>query len=513
MSLTAHRYERSGVLAIDPSAFFELFMMRDRAARENEAHDEATVVTIRGPLDQHDQGWCDSYESIVKRVAAACAEQPPAVVLKIDSPGGDAAGCFDCAREVRALCERAGKQLVAFVDGKAASAAYAIGCVASRVVMSDVAQVGSIGILATRPDYSVANAARGYRLGFVTSGARKIDGHPDTPITEGELAATQRTIDSMAVLFFEHVGAMRGIGAAAVAALEAGVFHGDAARKARLGDESMSFKATLASLASWRAQSQLTEDASMAGEDDTKKKPEGEGDEGGGDFESIRTSLKNMAKGKDANAARAKKALATLEGADEEAAPAAEGGTPETGAEGAGDEPDAEEKKDEPAAAAARAMREAIKARGEVDKLKAELAQEKAEAKRERLIAGRPDLSKEMRALLAKSPLSLVEETLKENPAPEGSKGKGKGGGVTAGEALAALQPGAAGTRGESQRDGGASALPPDEKAVLDRRFGLRDDGKPKAGNVDASSPFKLSLGGTVHSPLVKPEPPPPNAA
>jgi hypothetical protein len=110
-----------------------------------------------------------------------------------------------------------------------------------------------------------------------------------------------------------------------------------------------------------------------------------------------------------------------------------------------------------------------------------------------------------MVALLAQCPLKLVEETLsKLEPAgdAEGDKSsKGPGTGVSASEALAALQAGVKPTPG--QNDGGRpGALPPAEKAWLDERFGLRPAASaPKAGNIDASSPHKLVLGGAVHAP------------
>lgn len=493
---TAHRYERRGILAIEPSAFFELFFSPP-SAPANEELAEATVVSIRGPLDQHDEGWCDSYESILARVEAACAAPPPAVMLRIDSPGGDASGCLECSREIRSMCERSGKQLIAYAEGKCASAAYAIACAADRIVMSETAIVGSIGVLSTRPDYSVQNAARGFRMGFVASGARKIDGHPDVAITEDEVRAEQELVDSLAHVFFELVAERRGTSVEAVAGLQAGVFHGDAARTAGLGDETLTIKATLASLASW---SQPTEEAQamkpkLKAEDD--KKPDSDGDDEN-PFESVRSRLKKMSEGDDANAKAAKRALAELEKEDE----TAEGAEPE------------------PAAAATAASSEgltleevyraALAAEARSAKLEKKLAQRDEAAERDALIAKHPSLPKSMVALLRKSPLKLVQETLAdfEPDEPAAPAATTRKPGVSAKQALASVtstarqplrgkhaQPGSAATMhrpGEPGEDGAS----PEEIAHIDRHMGLITKA-PKVGSI-VHKPHRLTLGGVV---------------
>lgn len=492
----AYKYEGRGVLAVDPSAFFEVFFAHSMGADANAESPggEATLVTIRGPLVHHERRWEDSYESITKRVAAACEAQPSAIVLCIDSPGGDAQGVFECAREIRTMCDAAGKYLVTYVEGKMGSAAYALGCVAKRVVMGVTSTVGSIGVLATRPDVSARNALDGLRMSFITSGERKADGHAESPTTEAEIAAMQTVVDSIAAVFFEHVADMRGLTPDAVAALQAGVFHGDAARAAGLGDETLTLRLTLASIAGWIEQERDPAMANPAGkikaESGDDKKPDDKKPEGGEDesFDALRARLKKMAGGDDANAKAAARALAALETEEKTDEPAAA-------------EPD--EKKPEAAAAGATstssALEVALRAETTVHKLRAELAAERETAKRKELITSRPDLSKEMVALLQQCPLKLVEETLsKLEAAAPATSGTSATSGASAADALAALQ---SDTKPTPGRGGEVSQLPAEQKAEMDRRFGLRAGHDPKAGNIDASSPYKLSLGGPVNNP------------
>ena len=68
----SYRYERRGVLAIEPRAFADLFFAMS-SAPENIEIGDAVIVDIVGPLDQHSGGFCDSYDAIIERVEAACA--------------------------------------------------------------------------------------------------------------------------------------------------------------------------------------------------------------------------------------------------------------------------------------------------------------------------------------------------------------------------------------------------------------------------------------------------------
>src|SRR5215471_7021006 len=151
---------------IDPRAFFELFVVA--ASRDTVVRDGVAVVEVSGPLVQRDELWCDSYESIRARFDEALASSAHAVMLRIDSPGGEASGCFETARALRQAARAAKKPFVAYVD-KACSAAYALASSADAIVIGDTCCAGSIGVLSSRPDHTAQNTARGVRMAFVVS--------------------------------------------------------------------------------------------------------------------------------------------------------------------------------------------------------------------------------------------------------------------------------------------------------------------------------------------------------
>jgi ClpP class serine protease len=211
----------------------------------------AAVVDIVGPVVQHNgRGW-DNYDDIARRVEAATASSSKAVVLRIDSPGGDVLGMIECAREIRATCAAAGKPLFAFVDGMACSAAYALSTAASVIVTPPASLVGSVGIFQPIVDVTAADRAMGLTITMVSSGARKLDGNPHTTTTEDAVVEVQKRVDGHASLFFDLVAEMRpGITADDLRALEGASFLGKEAVSVGLADAVGSWSDVLAMAAS-----------------------------------------------------------------------------------------------------------------------------------------------------------------------------------------------------------------------------------------------------------------------
>lgn len=441
------RYDRQGALALQRSAFFDLFLEADDTANEQLAG--CTVVTIRGPLDHHKGWWCDSYEAILERVAVACASPAPVVLLRIDSPGGQVAGCFDAARQIQARARAAGKRLVAYVDGCACSAGYALASTAERIYASSTAFVGSIGVLITRVDVSARDAAEGTRYALVASGARKADGNAHLALSEDELANMSRECESLAGLFFEAVATLRPqLTVDALRELDAGVFHGPAALAAGLVDELSSFDEALAALSGGNAMS-----------DDQNEQTE---ERTAGPLDDAREALERAAEGDGDEAARARRALEVLNGGGE----------------------DEDEDEGEQAAAAARPPARAARAAAPatvsassaatlattVQALAADVAALRAEREsvaRTAMLAERPDLTPELVARLQAMPVAEARAIVDAIPRP-----------TTPNHAATAV---VGATRGMGQ--GTAPALSPDELR-MDREMGIA----PDAGGVRRSA-------------------------
>lgn len=139
-----------------------------------------------------------SYHEIEAMAEAAFADpMVKAVLLEIDSSGGEAGGVFDLAQRLRTLAQTSGKPLWAIADEAALSAAYAIACAADRLWLTRTAEVGSIGVVAVHVDESVADAKAGLNYTFLHAGTHKVDGHPHAPLPAPVAADIQTDIEQL----------------------------------------------------------------------------------------------------------------------------------------------------------------------------------------------------------------------------------------------------------------------------------------------------------------------------
>lgn len=447
------RYDKQGILALYPQAFFDLFIEVDQP--DVTTIGDTAVIEIRGPLEHHDDWWCDSYEAILDRVTDACSSAATSIVLKLDSPGGELFGCFDAARAIRARCKAAGKRLVAYVDGCACSAAYALACSADEIVTSETAFSGSIGILITRVDLTARDAREGIGFALVASGKRKVDGHPHVALSKPELESMQSQCDALAELFFELVASLRGISTDAVRALEADVFHGPRAVEVGLADRVASFDELLELLA---------KGPDMAGEnaDDNEERETPSSSQK--DVDDARAALERAAADGDE---KAKAALEVLNGSDDddeedpdegETAAAASGGSP---AASSSRTPRARRGASSVSAESAAGLATRFEA---LEKRQNRLERENDKLKFDALLAGRTDLGKELREHLASMPYKDAKAIVDKMPKPAPTTKEGKAAGTVVGA-----------TRGSSQNDptpppptGAKSA----DDLAFDRAFG-----------------------------------------
>jgi signal peptide peptidase SppA len=205
--------------------------------------DGIAVIEIAGVLI-HRGGWIGqssgqtSYEGIAAQIEAAKRDPSVrAVALEIDSFGGEVAGVFDLADQIRAL--RRNKPVWAFVAEHAFSAGYALASQADRILLPRTGSVGSIGVVVMHADLSGQLDQDGVRVTLIHSGQHKVDGNPYEPLPENVRDDIQREIDVLRFLFAETVAAGRAgrLSQEAALATEAATFRGTDAVAAGLADE------------------------------------------------------------------------------------------------------------------------------------------------------------------------------------------------------------------------------------------------------------------------------------
>ena len=170
-----------------------------------------------------------------------------AVLLDIDSPGGEAAGVFDLSDlvfEARSL-----NPVWAVADEEAFSGAYAIASAAERLIVPRTGGLGSIGVVAVHVDRSARDAMEGFRTTTVYAGAAKNDFNPHETLKDGARQTLQVEVDRVYALFVDTVARNRGLTADAVRATEARLYFGEDAVRAGLADEVGTLRSAFAALA------------------------------------------------------------------------------------------------------------------------------------------------------------------------------------------------------------------------------------------------------------------------
>ncbi len=199
------------------------------------------VIPIYGTLVRRTQGLevqsgLTSYAGIATALDTALADPSvAAILLDIDSPGGESSGVFDLADRIRAAT--AIKPVWAVANDMAFSAAYALASAASRLIVSRTGGVGSIGVIAMHVDQSVKDQQDGIAYTAVFAGDRKNDLNPHAPISGEAHSFLQGEVNRIYDLFATTVAKHRGMGVNTIKSTQAALYFGADAVASGLADD------------------------------------------------------------------------------------------------------------------------------------------------------------------------------------------------------------------------------------------------------------------------------------
>lgn len=165
------------------------------------------IVPVHGPLFKKANFFIDlfgasAYDQLIQDIHTL-ARNPDmsAIVMDIDSPGGEASGIAELADSVYQL--RGRLPVHAYIGGTGASTAYWLASAANQIHASETAILGSIGVqTATHTGRSQGE------IKFVS--AQSPNKNRD-PSTEEGAAEVQRVINDLAAVFNNSVARNRGI--------------------------------------------------------------------------------------------------------------------------------------------------------------------------------------------------------------------------------------------------------------------------------------------------------------
>jgi ClpP class serine protease len=167
--------------------------------------DIAGVITPRASILSMLFGGMDLQTIQYEMDSALADSSVKKIMLNIDSPGGAVAGVSEMADRIFAA--RSIKPIEAFVSGMGASAAYWLAAAASRIVVSDTAMVGSIGVVGIAIDDRVRQGMQGITIHEIVSSTAPKK-RPDLSTPEGR-AVMQNGVDSLASVFTAKVATYR----------------------------------------------------------------------------------------------------------------------------------------------------------------------------------------------------------------------------------------------------------------------------------------------------------------
>lgn len=184
---------------------------------------EGTTVMKLGGLRPY--SGMTGYDGIRQNIAEALADvRVRAIMLDIDSPGGEVSGLFDLVDYISAANKV--KPIFAVLTESAYSAGYAIASAARKIYVPRTGGVGSIGVVWMHCDFSEAIRDAGVKVTFVTRGDRKVDGAAEIPLSSEALARAQADIDAIGSIFESTVALNRGLSATEIRDMQAQTFLG-----------------------------------------------------------------------------------------------------------------------------------------------------------------------------------------------------------------------------------------------------------------------------------------------
>lgn len=186
----------------------------DKSEDQYEVRDGVAILPVYGVLSKRMNMMAaisggSSTEILARNFQAALDDREvESILLDIDSPGGMIDGIKDLSDLIYASREQ--KPIVAYANGIMASAAYWIGSAAHKIVASETAEVGSIGVALMHYDYSARDEKSGVKRTVIVGGKFKRIASDERPLSDEGAEYLQALVDDYYTLFLEAVAQNRG---------------------------------------------------------------------------------------------------------------------------------------------------------------------------------------------------------------------------------------------------------------------------------------------------------------
>lgn len=173
------------------------------------------IIPITGSLYNrfnYSYSGATGYNFIRSQLRLAMADDDvKGIIYDVNSYGGEAAGCFELAADMRAAREI--KPSLSMVDSNAYSAGYALGSSAGRIVAIPSAGIGSIGVIMMHINMKKMLDDFGLDITLIYEGERKAEGNPFEALSPETLKSWKADIHYTYERFVDLVATNMGIDA------------------------------------------------------------------------------------------------------------------------------------------------------------------------------------------------------------------------------------------------------------------------------------------------------------
>ena len=165
------------------------------------AREKVLMIDIDGTISSAlETGFLAREKSVVARVferleRAAADPWVKAVILRLDTPGGEVTASDIVYHEVLRFKERTGRPVIGLMMSVAASGGYYIASACDAIIAHPSTLTGSIGVISIFPSVEALMAKIGVKVDVIKSGPSKDSGSPFRDMTEEEKKIFQGIID------------------------------------------------------------------------------------------------------------------------------------------------------------------------------------------------------------------------------------------------------------------------------------------------------------------------------
>jgi len=166
-----------------------------------QAREKVLMIDVDGMISSAlDTGLLAREKNVVSRVferleRAAADPWVKAVILRIDTPGGEVTASDIVYHEILRFKERTGLPVVGLMMGVAASGGYYVASACDVIMAHPSTLTGSIGVISVFPSVESLMSKVGVKVNVIKSGPAKDSGSPFRDMTDEERKVFQGVID------------------------------------------------------------------------------------------------------------------------------------------------------------------------------------------------------------------------------------------------------------------------------------------------------------------------------